>query len=232
MRLMHEARLHQDNHFVTLTYDDERLPPGGTLRPQDMTLFLKRLRHKHPGLRYYQCGEYGERTKRPHHHAILFNCQFQDLEQISRARDAHALYASKELESTWKQGIVSVGAVTFESAAYCASYVTKKITGPEAEDHYRGRVPEYATMSRRPGIGRGYLEKYRGEIDAHDEVIVRGFPMRPPKYYDRIIDKEDPDAFALVKLKREQTAQHLTHRQRQARETNQEAKLAQRRRTI
>lgn len=233
IRLMQEAKMHDHSWFATLTYDEEKVPPGGTLRPEDFVLFMKRLRHKHPGVRYYQCGEYGETTNRPHHHAILFNCEFTDLAPLNRTReDAHALYASKELESTWQQGICSVGAVTFESAAYCASYVTKKITGPEAAAHYQGRVPEYSTMSRRPGIGRTYWATYKQEIIDHDEVIVRGFPMRPPKYYDRILDQEDDDQRAIQKAKRLETIHSLTHRQREAREINALAKLKRKARTL
>lgn len=228
VRLMHEAKCHNDNHFVTLSYDDDQIPPGGSLRPEDYVLFMKRLRKKHPGVRYYQCGEYGDTTERPHHHALLFNCQFNDLKSVPRARDAHALFTSAELEATWQKGIVWVGAVTFESAAYVASYVTKKITGEKAAEHYRGRVPEYATMSRRPGITRGYYDRFAQEVYEHDEVIVRGHAIRPPKYYDRLFDKEDPDALALVKLTRQQKSQQLNHRQRGARETNAIARLGKR----
>lgn len=225
-RLLHEAKLHQANYFVTLTYDESTVPKldNGrlTLRPQDFTLFMKRLRKaKGEGIRYYQCGEYGEITERPHHHAILFNCRFTDLTPVSltRTRDARTLYNSKELENLWQQGICSVGAVTFETAAYVASYVTKKFTAKNADDHlchYQGRVPEYATMSRRPGIARPFIDKYLTDVYPSDTVIIRGHPMRPPKYYDRILEKEDPELYYQVRDKR--IAKPTTHREREARE--------------
>lgn len=223
--------MHKHNYFVTLTYDDENLPhiPGPglngpfrepTLRPEDFVLFMKRLRHKHPGVRFYQCGEYGDDTLRPHHHAILFNCQFTDLKSLSsRARGARALYWSKELEDTWQQGMCSVGEVTFQTAAYVAKYVTKKITGERAEAHYYGRLPEYSTMSRRPGIARAYWDTYKGDIFPADEVIVNGHPQRPPRYYELRLEKEDSDARAELDAARALRPQRqLTARNREARE--------------
>jgi len=221
MRIMHETKSHQENHFLTLTYDDDRLPPNYSLRPIDFTNFMKRLRRAGKQVRYYQCGEYGERTSRPHHHAVMFNLHLDDLRSIPRARDAHTLYRSNFLDKVWNHGTVTVGQVTFESAAYVASYVTKKITGPAADAYYMGRVPEYATMSRRPGIGRAYYDRYRQELDDHDTVVVRGHLMRPPRYYDAIRTKEDPDAQALIDHKRTSSSRfNLKHRQRLAREIN------------
>lgn len=261
IRMMHEAKLWPQNYFVTLTYNEAALPRTiqglPTLQPADFTLFMKRLRkhysrfqgggagapapRPHPArdteqpgdrIRYYQCGEYGETTNRPHHHAILFNMPLPDLRPIHAARarkDAHTLYTSAQLERLWGKGMVSVGRVTFETAAYVAGYVTKKITGPRAAEHYQGRVPEYATMSRRPGIGSGFLLKYRDEIYEHDSVIIRGIEVAPPKAYDRIIERNDPDAYALVQLKRDlEPKRTKTHRELQAREANLKAKARKR----
>lgn len=236
-RLMHETKLYKDNWFVTLTYDDEHVPrtPTGllTLRPQDFTLFMKRLRKKHTGetIRYYQCGEYGEVTNRPHHHAILFNCKLPDLKPMNqtRARNAHTLYLSEELRQLWQHGNISVGQVTFESAAYVAAYVTKKITGPTAADHYKDRLHEYSTMSRRPGIAAGFYEKFATDIYPSDEIIVRGHPMRPPKYYDRILERRDPDTYYEVRDNRIlQPRRNIRHQERNAREVTLAQKLTQR----
>lgn len=258
IRLLHEAKLHQDNWFVTLTYNEATLPRTvqglPTLQPLDFTLFMKRLRkyietHRgggasapaprpHPpgfrpyAVRYYQCGEYGETTQRPHHHAIFFNLQLPDLKPIHYARarnDAHALYTSAILETIWGKGMISVGKVTFETAAYVAGYVTKKITGPEAKAHYQGRTPEYSTMSRRPGIGYGFLTTYKEEIINNDSIIIRGIEVRPPKAYDRILERRDPDLYAELQLRRSLEPQRqVKHRERQAREANLAAKLRKR----
>lgn len=261
IRMLHEAKLWPCNYFVTLTYDEASLPRTiqglPTLQPEDFTLFMKRLRkhysrikgggagapapRPHPQkdtesagdrIRYYQCGEYGETTARPHHHAILFNMPLPDLRPIHTARtnnNAHTLYTSAQLERIWGKGMVSIGQVTFETAAYVAGYITKKITGQKAAAHYQGRTPEYATMSRRPGIGSAFLNKYQEEIYANDSVIIRGIEVQPPKAYDRIIERRDPDTYELVKLKRSLEPRHIAdHRERQAREANIKAQARKR----
>lgn len=191
IRCMHEAQQHDTNWFATLTYDPDHLPPGGTLRPIDYTLFMKRLRKARPdGVRFFQCGEYGEALQRPHHHALLFGVDFPDKRLLPRS-DPQPLYHSQELDNLWKQGTTTIGAVTFESAGYVARYSLKKITGPPAEAHYAGRVPEYGTMSRRPGIGATWLDQYRTDVYPEDAVTIRGGrKCRPPRYYDNATDQD------------------------------------------
>lgn len=55
--------------FVTLTYDDEHLPPK--LSKVHLHEFIDNVRSIYP-LRYYAIGEYGPRTLRPHYHLVLF----------------------------------------------------------------------------------------------------------------------------------------------------------------
>lgn len=236
IRILHEAKRHEHSWFVTLTYDDASLPSTvqglPTLQPEDFVLFMKRLRRNierrvgasapsPPKLRYYQCGEYGEQTNRPHHHAIIFGLYLPDLRQLNntRAKNAHTLYTSAELEKTWNKGIISIGRVTFETAAYVAAYVTKKITGPQAREHYQGRTPEYSTMSRRPGIGSGFAAEYEQEIYEADSVIIRGLEMKPPKYYDRQLERRDPERWYEIKDRRTTEQKHIAApRERAARE--------------
>lgn len=203
MRCMHEAQMYDRNCFVTLTYDDEHLPKDGSLNKRDFQLFMKRLRKRYgAGIRYYQCGEYGELLGRPHHHAILFNFDFDD-KVLWSVRDGVRLYRSASLEELWPHGYSTIGDVTFESAAYVARYCTKKITGKLAHEHYKGKLPEYATMSRRPGIGRAWLERYKDDVYSHDYVVVRnGLKLRPPRYYDKIYDEIDPERMVAIKEKR------------------------------
>lgn len=197
VRCVHESKLWDASEFVTLTY--ESVPPGGSLRPRDFVLFMKKLRLSHPGVRFFQCGEYGDMLERPHHHAILFNCFFAD-RRYYKSRGDVRLYTSKELDKLWGHGQCSVGSVTFESAAYVARYAMKKVFGNEA--HYGGRVPEYVTMSRRPGIGAGFVERFRSDIYPVDEVIVRGVRCRPPRYYDSILESDSPSVFKRLKGRR------------------------------
>jgi hypothetical protein len=201
---VNEASLHDRNCFLTLTYAPEFLPENGSLNVEDIQGFFKRLRRRIEPLplRYFQCGEYGSLLSRPHHHAILFGFDFPD-KKLFQIRDGVKLYVSKMLSDLWPFGYSTIGEVTFESCAYVARYVTKKITGELAEEHYQGRKPEYITMSRRPGIGRAWLEQYLSDVYPADALIIRdGIKMKPPRYYDSIYDIIDPEAFALLKRKR------------------------------
>lgn len=217
MRCMHEASLYEKNCFVTLTYSDENLPLNGSLDYEAPVLFMKRLRDKFgSGIRSYGCAEYGEKGKRPHYHLCLFNHDFDDKRPFPGQKwghDEHRLYNSSSLESLWDLGISSVGAFTWETAAYVARYVTKKITGKDAPDHYAStnaytgeiteRLPERSVcVSRRPGIGREWYSKFGKFIRDHDFAIVNGKKVRPAKYYDRLFDLDFPDAFEECKKKR------------------------------
>lgn len=137
VRCVHESQLHKENCFITLTYASEHLPPDSSLHYRDFQLFMKRLRKKFTGkkIRFYMCGEYGENFGRPHFHACLFGHNFDDL-KLWKTQNNIPLYRSKILEELWPFGHSSVGSVTFESAAYVARYIMKKVTGEAAELHY------------------------------------------------------------------------------------------------
>lgn len=216
IRCMHEASLYENNCFITLTYSDAHLPVGGTLVLDHFQDFMKRLRKKYgPNIRFYHCGEYGEKTGRPHYHACLFNFDFPD-KQLWTNRNGLPVYRSKSLEKLWPFGISEIGTVTFESAAYVARYIMKKVNGKKADDHYdrfdpnTGEIfrlkPEYTTMSRRPGIGSAWFDKYHADVYPHDRVVVRGREMRPPKFYDTRFEILDPETFEEVKNNREEKA--------------------------
>lgn len=206
VRCMHEAQLHDRNCFLTLTYSPENLPEGGSLVKRDFQLFMKRLR-KHAGVRvrFYYCGEYGDRLQRPHYHACIFGFDFCD-KTLWSCRDGVKLYRSEVLERLWPLGHSTIGEVTFESAAYCARYITKKVTGGEADGHYGVRIPEFTGMSRRPGIGSNWLEKYSEDVYPADIVVVRGRKCKPPRFYDSRWKSLHPERFAGVERGRRRKA--------------------------
>lgn len=216
MRCLHEKRLHVDNCFVTLTYDNKYLPSGGTLVKRDLQLFMKRLRNERgPGIRFYACGEYGDVNRRPHYHAILFNVDFPDKVIHSRAKRGEWLYTSAELSRLWTFGFSVIGDVSFDSAAYVARYVMKKVTGKAAETAYDvvdgdgvvvTRIPEFTVMSRRPGVGRGWFDKYGQETYAHDSVVVNGRLVRPPRFYDGMFEIAEPERMRELKQARKRRA--------------------------
>lgn len=139
-----ESLTHEASCFVTLTYSDDSLPSGGSLVISDAQKFLKRLRKKiHPHkIRYYLVGEYGDRTFRPHYHLCLYGLSVDDHQIIADAWSIGGVPI----------GHVVVGSLTFESAAYVAGYVTKKMTKSD-DPRLGGRAPEFARMSLNPGIG-------------------------------------------------------------------------------
>ncbi|AXH74346.1 MAG: replication initiator protein [Microviridae sp.] len=216
VRCMHEKRMHEHSTFLTLTYDNEHLPRGGTLVKRDLQLFMKRLRKsKGEGVRFYACGEYGDFNGRPHYHLLLFNCLFGDRKFLKENKRGDKLFCSEEVRKLWPVGHNWLGEVTTESANYVARYILKKVTGKKADEHYAvidahgevyDREPEFTVMSRRPGIGAGYYEKYGSEVRIHDSVIVNGREAKPPRYYDVFSELHDSAAFGKVKVQRRRRA--------------------------
>lgn len=221
VRCVHESQLHNENCFITLTYDDENLPSSRSLNHRDWVLFFKRLRKKFGrGIRYYMCGEYGENTARPHYHACVFGLDFHDKSPWKES-NGHTVYTSATLDKLWGMGHTTVGDVTFDSAAYVARYIMKKVTGDLADDHYQwtdwdtGEVhyvdPEYTQMSRRPGIGKGWLEAFQSDAYPSDFVVLNGQKIKPPKFYDRCYEIVDPDELTRIKARRSTRGRKRAH---------------------
>lgn len=190
IRMMHEASLYENNAFLTLTYRDEDLPPDNSLDKSHHQLFLKRLRKNREKLRFYHCGEYGSQTHRPHYHSIIFNVEFPDRKFLKTTESGENLFTSETLDALWGHGDCYIGDVTFESAAYCARYVVDKLTGPRKSE-YGSLLPEYSTMSRRPGIGAPWLAKWKRDVFPHDFCVINGRKVRVPKAYDQLLIKQE-----------------------------------------
>lgn len=211
---MHEKASHDLAIFVTLTYSDEHLPADGSLHKEHFQLFMKRLRKHHEPhkIRFFHCGEYGEEKFRPHYHAILFGVDFSDRLFYKHNAQGDEIFTSATLDNLWGYGNCNLGAVSFESCAYVARYITKKITGELADDHYRrinpetGEIyylePEYCTMSRRPGIGADWFARYASDVFPSDSIVVRGKEARPPRYYSTLHERADPKAQKAISYKR------------------------------
>lgn len=217
---MHEASLYEDNCFITLTFNEESLQARenpNTVDVTDFQKFMKRLRKKYgKGIRFFHCGEYGDKYGRPHYHACIFNHDFDD-RRLYSVRDEVRLYTSESLQELWPFGFSSVGDVTFDSAAYVARYIMKKVNGKNAWHHYSDidfdtgeiinqRRPEYTTMSRRPGIGKGWYDLYKKDLYPHDRVVMNGVKMNVPKFYDKQLEKENPYQLEDLKAERVENA--------------------------
>lgn len=208
--------MHAESCFITLTYSPEKLPDPPTLAKREHQLFMKKLRRRLRGrkISFFLCGEYGDKYGRPHYHAIIFGWWPKDAVPWKEAADGSKLYTSAFLADVWGYGFASVGAVTFGSAMYVASYVVKKQLKLNSDpgaytwlDPETGELvclePEYAVQSRRPAIGKRWLERF-GESDAyrHDAVVSRGVAAALPRYYSKQLEKSDPARAAATKWKR------------------------------
>lgn len=219
IRCSEEAQLHHQNCFITLTYSEKHHPWDGSLIPSHFVKFMKRLRkYSNPNkVRYYMCGEYGENFSRPHFHACIFGIDFPDKE-LFRSNEGLLLFTSEILESIWGNGFCVVSEFTFETAAYAARYITKKITGDCAADHYQTTHPitgdvidlqaEYNTMSRKPGIAKDWYEKYQTDVFPSDFLIYKNRTIKTPRYFDNLYEASGND-IEIIKQKRKERAKQF-----------------------
>lgn len=231
------------NSFVTLTYRDplecnheqlfrgDYVPHDWSLNDRDLELFMKRLRRffEPQRIRFFACGEYGRKCKhgvdlrrvscplcrvgRPHFHAALFNCSFPDL--VAYHSD-HSItrWTSPTLERLWRKGFVDVAPLTYESGAYIAGYILKKMTGVKGHDQYlsvdlEGEItflePEFVRMSRNPGIGKEWFDKYFTDVFPSDEIPVpgKGVVRGVPRFYAERFGEVFPERLEEIKKIRE-----------------------------
>jgi len=222
---MHEAQMHEFKCFVTLTYDEANLPHGGTLVKAHLQRFLHELRrHKQFAgikIKFFACGEYGEQTLRPHYHALLFGVDFPDKQKYSKNGQGDSLFTSAVLDEIWKRGQCKIGALTFESAAYCARYTLAKNAKKFIAGHYQkideitGEViqlePEFNSMSKHPGLGQTWFEKYSSDVYPDDFILINGRKTKPPRYYDKLLERSNPTRLARLKINREKQSETNSH---------------------
>ena len=223
-RCMLELGYHDSAWFCTFTYDDEHVPrtyypdpdtgeaiPVLTLQKRDFQLLMKRIRKKFENdkIRFFMSGEYGSSTFRPHYHAILFGLHLDDLVPYKTVKEAdqyYTYYNSESLQECWPFGYVVVGEVTWESCAYTARYVMKKLKGKEAVFYESHNIqPEFTLMSRKPGIARQYYDEHPGLYDfdfINVSTLKGGKRFRPPRYYDKLFEIDNPEEFKVLKEKR------------------------------
>lgn len=199
VRIAHEASLHAENAFLTLTYSDQHYPDDGSVDVRPLQLFMKRFRTAHPELkrklRFFAVGEYGERNWRAHFHCIVFGYGFPDRKLWKVEGSGHPQFLSAELTELWPHGLASLGNVSYQTGAYVAGYSLKKINGERAASHYQrphpitGEIvqlrPEFVTMSRRPGVGSVWFDRFAGDAFPSDFLIVDGKRVAVPPYYLR-----------------------------------------------
>lgn len=252
LRCVHESKLHDENTWFTLTYDEDNLPYGASLVPEHLQLFLKKLRKEYDDkqIRFYAAGEYGEKCQlhgvqgckmcgllgRPHYHVCVFGHDFSDKQFERTTETGFDVFSSQQLDGVWGKGRTEVGEFNFETAAYTARYCTKKITGDMAMEHYvrvlcDGTMvelePEFSRMSlggrqKQGGIGAKHFETYASEIYPMDECVINGVTSKPPRYYDKLLEARDPETWETIKRDRKNNAESRAEDQTLLRRTARE----------
>lgn len=199
-----EAQLSDFNYFVTLTYDDDHVPvsPSGklTLRKSDVRSFLVRLRLVlGSGLRTLGCAEYGERTQRPHYHIIFFGKKIPDLVPYSK-KGRNILYESETISRAWGHGRVLIGEANFTTIKYVAGYVTKKVKGKGAAEHYGDREHEtlVAVTRNGGGIGSRWFDNFYNDLLNCGSLVSAGREYPIPRYFKLKLKKFFPDEYVVV----------------------------------
>ena len=213
VRLMKEVQTAKKACFITLTYTDDNLVYGKipTLYHPHFIEFRDRLRaylRYHYGkdfkIKYYMCGEYGSQNFRPHYHAIITGFDFPD-KVLEYETNGYPHYQSELLTKLWRKGRTEVCDACFDTCAYVARYITKKVNGSEADTYYDGFQPEYSTCSK--GISYEWFKKFKNDIYNTDVMVIyrkgQPFRIRPPRYFDFKLSQEDPALLEFIKAKRE-----------------------------
>lgn len=229
-RLTHEAEFHEHSWFVTTTYADEHLPYGGSLYHNHISEFIRALRDKlrPQKIRFFGVGEYGGKMNRPHYHFIIFGPDFPDKKVSYTAPSTfkHSdqfvrmfgpsgakYYESEFLSNVWKKGLVQLTSTSSATMEYVAKFHIDKVTGDRAESYYSKTVEEtgeiisleseQARMSRRPGLGHAWIEKYWTDVYPHGYMIAKnGSLFAPPAYYDKWLEKHHPELYEQLKIER------------------------------
>lgn len=184
-RIMDEASLYDRNTVVTLTYaegESEKLD----LCRSDFQKFMKRLRRRYGKIRYYMCGEYGSKGKRPHYHAVLFGFDFNDKYLFKKSKKGTDVYRSPSLESLWTLGFSSITTVAPESLEYLTKDFQKLLPLNDQ------RTLPFNGMSLKPGIGAGALSLRSLQSG---KIYHNGKYSGLPRYYKKLFERYYPDEF-------------------------------------
>ena len=236
IRIAHEASTCERSCFVTLTYSDDNLPIYGSLDYRHLTLFWKRLRKSIGGLRYYAVGEYGDESLRPHYHACIFGHDFTDNRIITR-RTPHLLWTQEALTRCWGLGRVEVGALTFETARYTASYVTKKLRSKQRYVRIDETTGELVAVEQprafmSDNLGKDWWIQHGHQLEYNDYVIINGRKQKPPKAYDRWLGEIKPKAIEEIKSNRQTKAKPSSKAQDRARAQNAHARVKRKTKSV
>lgn len=196
-RARHEIASHQENCFLTLTYNEDSLPSALIVKTE-FQKFMKRLRKlTKQKLRYMVSHEYGTKKFRPHHHAIIFGYNPKNQKFNRTTPKGEKLFVSDEIEKLWKNGYHSIGTANEKTAYYIASYSLKgkKHIFPDETTGELIETTDCMDCSKRPAIGYNFFkENYQQMIDS-GEIL--------PRYYLKKLKEIDEQKFELYENERQ-----------------------------
>lgn len=221
IRVQHEARYYEHRHFLTLTYTEEKCPDG--LRKDDMQRFWKRLRkNTSERIKHLTCGEYGDRTQRPHYHAAVLGLKIDDLKKWDSENST-----SQTIDRLWGNGIVTVSELTEQRIQYVAGYVLKKAGYRRQtycdEDGVELQAP-YRDMSK--GLGKQWIEAYATDL-RNGYLQHNGAKHSIPRYYKDQISKNDTTLNQYIEAKKAENWKELTSTERQCLHTGEKIRQQQ-----
>lgn len=193
--------------FLTLTYDEEHLPTDRKYDESHVVKFMKRLRKKTPQIRSIGVAEYGEQTRRPHYHLLIFGWEPADKVLVRTSDSSHAgenfqIFTSKTLDKLWTYGKHEFGTITEQSCSYVARYTQKKVK--DKSNDYKAKT---ICRSRRPGLGAHFTDRFGKSIASVGSIILKSsgetcVELPTPRYvFDRLC-KISPDYHAILSAQR------------------------------
>jgi len=201
--------MHKRSCFITLTYSDEKLPEDFSVSLREWQLFAKRLRKKLvTKIRHFAVGEYGDKSFRPHYHALIFGYDFNADRQLYRVTPDGPLWTSPMLTEIWGKGHCTLGQVNYKTANYCTQYLFDTRGGEQAANRYVRQhpvtsqivvcKPEFGAKSNQPGLGSTWFEKFKDDCFPSDFLIVEGRHVNVPRYYLKNSQRRNNTAFKLI----------------------------------
>lgn len=217
-RLYLESLSYVQSCCITLTYNDDNLPEFGNINLDHVSNFIRVLRqwYNRKGcpidIKYFAGAEYGSELGRPHYHVIVYGYYPEDA-YYWRRKKVVRYFRSPTFERLWKKGNVEFAEVSPAACSYVANYCLKKLKGAEGADYYHengnvdestgewiDKIPEHCRMSK--GIGKSFYDEFKHQIYPADFVVVSGKKRPVPRYFDKLLQEDDPLLYESVKARR------------------------------
>lgn len=220
IKLINENQYHKKSCFITLTFDNKILINGNKYgancsfiyhienSKKYFTNFIKRLRKKfnNEKLTYFRVAEYGEKTKRPHYHVILWGEDFKnDRKEVELSKSGHTMYESQILSNLWGCGRCVIEDINSNNIIYTAQYTLKKFKNNETEKRYKSKIA-FSNRSKLSvkWVRRNYNNIIKGYLEDKE-----GKKYKVPESYKKNLKESEKETYKNAYLKYEQKIMEL-----------------------